>query len=1160
MERIAGRIYSLHPAIRSIRNNPFPREGGLSGILNGLNIHLLGTPQIELDGKPVETERRKAIALLVYLLVEGGSPRRESLAALFWPDYDQPAALAYLRRTLWELNRMLGEGWLEIGRESLSLAQPEAVWVDVLRFRELAQQWKGNPSQDSETTRQLLEEAAVLYQGDFLAGFTLRDSPGFDEWQAFQSDSLRRGCAEILQALADLYASRQEFEAAIASARRRLTFDLLDETAQRDLMKLYAQAGQRSTALRQYEACAALLKTELKAFPSAETTSLYRSIKDGRYPEKPPAQPEALSPPDKSLLQTAEPTPISPDSCPLPHVHLPQPSTPFVGREKELAEIADLFAQPECRLLTLTGPGGMGKTRLAVQAAGWQADAFCNGIYFVPLASLSSPDFIMQAIAQALHFEFSQERDPTLSKRQPREQLLDYLREKQILLVLDNFEHLISGAEILPEILAAAPQVRLLATSRERLNLAEEWVYELHGLSYPSDGNQENLEAYGAVKLFLQIARRARSNSSLDEIGRSCISRITRLVEGMPLGIELAAAWVRSLACRELLKEIEHNLDILSTSLRGTPERHRSLRAVFEHSWSLLSPAERSVFQQLSVFQGGFQRQAASQVAGASLDLLTTLVDKSMLRVDSAGRYDLHEVLKQYASEKLAQDPEEMDATHSRHCAYYLELSLELSEQSRGPGQKEALSQLNIETENIRSAWRWALKKEDIEWMYRAAPALALHYIMGTRTPQEIDHFIRLVDGLRELQSKYPQDTRIPALLALFLVMQSIFYRDEERRIEQYRTYQESLELASSLPVDMVTALALALDLFGAEVFDKNRVKEVYQTCLQAARQSGDRWAEALIILQRGIVAQYYEEDFENARKYQMQAIAIMRELGDRWGTANAYQNMAYRALWKGDYLEARQLGEESLALYQELENQWSVLSTNLHLGQVDTALGAYQEAKEHYQTCLELLEITGNRFITCTALDCLGYLEYVLGEYDQAEAHHLRSLELYRQVNNRRGYGMALNNLGDVLRARHDLLGARLRYQEALQVAQEVNDLWGMTMSLKNLGRVCTAEGDHDQAAEYYHWALLTGLESERGSEVNEVLLGMAEVHQAQGQVEPAIQLLALVASHPGTMQATRELAAQRLKELEKELSPVAYAQAIEQGKKMKPEDWLEE
>ena len=350
----------------------------------------------------------------------------------------------------------------------------------------------------------------------------------------------------------------------------------------------------------------------------------------------------------------------------MPTHHLPPAPTPFVGREGELAEIEQLLSDPACRLLTLVGPGGIGKTRLALEAAHVMVDTatFPNGVYFASLQPLTSPEFIISTIADALSFQFYSGADP-------RQQLLDYLREKSLLLVLDNVEHLLEDISLVSEMLAAAPGVHILATSRERLNLREEWVLEVSGLNSPAVETEINLESYSAIELFVQQARRVSVGFALDNANQSAVVRICHLVGGMPLGIELAAAWVRALSCEQIADEIERSLDVLETPTRNIEPRHRTMRAALDQSWQLLSDVEQNVFKRLSVFRGGFTREAAEYVARATLRTLTGLVDKSMVRVNAGGRYDLQELLRQYAEEKLGEMPAEQEQTRDRHSTYY---------------------------------------------------------------------------------------------------------------------------------------------------------------------------------------------------------------------------------------------------------------------------------------------------------------------------------------------------------------------------------------------------------------------------------------------------------------------------------------------------------
>jgi predicted ATPase len=403
------------------------------------------------------------------------------------------------------------------------------------------------------------------------------------------------------------------------------------------------------------------------------------------------------------------------------------PATPFVGRQADLAEIAGLLATPACRLLTLIGPGGSGKTRLAVRAAAQalEGGAFADGAHFVALQPLSSPDLLVSAIATSVQLSLAGARDPG-------EQLLGFLRGRATLLVLDNFEHLLDGAGVLTRILGGAPGVKLLVTSRQALSLQEEWRYPVQGLPYPPSDGDADPEAYAAVRLFVARAERVRRDFSLAGEGPA-VARVCRLVEGLPLAIELAAAWTSVLPCAEIAAELALGLDVLATRLRDLPERHRSMQAVFDQSWARLDEGERAVLARLAVFRGGFRREAAEQVAGASRRTLSALVDQSLLRPGADGRYQLHELVRQYAEERLWETPGEAARAEAAHGDYYAGFLETRLERLLGADQPAAQAEIRADLDNVRAAWRWAVGRADADALGRAAPALAaLHHRSGT--------------------------------------------------------------------------------------------------------------------------------------------------------------------------------------------------------------------------------------------------------------------------------------------------------------------------------------------------------------------------------------------------------------------------------------------
>ena len=659
--------------------------------------------------------------------------------------------------------------------------------------------------------------------------------------------------------------------------------------------------------------------------------------------------------------------------------NLPLPQTSFIGREDEIQQVKELIE--EGRLLTVMGPGGIGKTRLAIQAAGEMASQFSHGVCFVSLVAVNTPDALVPATVNALGLTSQGTADL-------QAQLVNYLREKEMLLILDNLEHLVEGAEMISTLLRACPRVKIVATSRERLNLQEEWVLTLQGLEIPEEISLANLETCSGAQLFIERARQARADFALSVEDRPFVQRIIQLVGGLPLGIELAAAWVRSLTCAEIAQEIERNVDWLTTSLRNVPERHRSLRAVFEHSWNLLNAEEQRAFRQLAVFRGGFRREAVEQVAGASLQMLADLSDKSLLNRRPNGRYVRHPLVWQYAEEKLAQAPDEQFQTLERHCAYYAEFLHQKLPRLGGSDQKEALAEIDAEIENVRAAWRWALANERTPQIAACLESIALYYDHRGCYREGDETFGQAIAVLE-------RDHAATIALAKALARQGTCRFNLGRYDQARESLQKSVSVLQA--TDAHVEIAFALGALGSVDYREGNyaaANDFAHRSLKEAQQSGQPREVARALSFCGTVASALGE-YAVSKSYYADSLAILRQIGDRWLMAIALNNLGYVTRVLGELAEAKQVLEESLGITRASDFRRLMAYALSNLGGVANSLGEYAQAEKHFQASLAMAREIGDRNLIVYTLGSLGDVAGTLGDYGSAWNYLNQSLRV---------------------------------------------------------------------------------------------------------------------------------------------------------------------
>ncbi len=727
--------------------------------------------------------------------------------------------------------------------------------------------------------------------------------------------------------------------------------------------------------------------------PSSERSTFVKVARGELSVERLPPVSKLIAGPNISSASTAS------------KINLPLLPTPLIGRKREVDELGQLLRDPQCRLLTLVGPGGIGKTRLAIETASRVQDEFADGVYFVPLAPVNSTRFIVPVIADAIGFAF-QGANPV----DPKTQLIGYLKGKQILLLTDNLEHLLadSGIELLADLLANAPQVKLLATSRESLGLQGEWVFEVKGLPIPESGQEKESAQNTSVELFLQRARRAHVGFNATAEEYPAIIRICQLVNGMPLGIELAAAWVRTLSCDEIVKEIERGMDFLSVTTRDMPARHRSMRAVFDHSWKLLSEEEQEVLLQLSVFRGGFQREAAEQVAGAKLSTLSTLVTKSLVQRSGDHRYDLHELIRQFAVEQLLNHPEEHIATQARHGSYFLTQFARADARLRSSAQRETLAELTDDMDNFRVAWGWAVAHGEFSLIEQTNRTLAYFYDIRGWLQEGIDTFGNAVTKLEISSPDKVNQIALGHTLASRSVLESRLGLYEQARVGLER----SLEILRPLNeprvlVEAITLLGNVMEFTG----DYARASKLYTEGLEVATTIGDRWFAALcltcLIGLDGITTMMVKPE-DTYERFQS-VVADWRAIGDPRFTAIGLNIFSWLALKLGRYEEARAALEESITLNMSVSDRWGLAFAYRGLGLIAQAQGEHIQAVDMFHKSLDMLTELGARPDVARLLAEMSRSVFALGDEAEAERGWRESLRI---ANETRGAWVALEAL----------------------------------------------------------------------------------------------------------------------------------------------------
>ncbi|MEZ4735668.1 MAG: BTAD domain-containing putative transcriptional regulator [Caldilineaceae bacterium] len=1059
-----------------------------------LKVSLLGAPQMSLDDTPVTGFiTRKAEALFFYLVVTGRAHRRSALAALLWPDVAEQRAKKNLRDLLPSLRRLVGEH-LIITRDTIAFNQAAPYWVDVDVLQ------TNLKHVTTATSIEAIRTATNLYRGEFLEGFHVREAPLFEEWLLVERAYLRELQMQGLHTLADRYMAAQDYRAALVVTQRLLAIEPWHEQAHRQQMLCLAYSGRTNEALAQYVACRQLLADELGLEPMAETTLLYEQIRGGAFP--------AVNQKVERLLPNGEQTPafhppLRPAFVPPPH-NLPRQLTPFVGRTLEVAAISAKLQQADCVWLTLVGEGGVGKTRLAVKVGEALLSHFSDGVWFIPLLDIvpgdELPEQLAATIGKVLQLSFAG-AEPLLP------QVVQQLREKQLLLIFDNFEHLSlnsrgnSGAAAIYHLIQSTRQVKVFITSRHRLNYQAEHLFVLDGLPLPDEEEVAQWEegrlpvadllAYDGVALFVQRAGQNAAQFSLNEENAAAILRICRLVEGLPLGIELAATLVQRYTCTQIAAMLEQTYTTLTAPFHDLPMRHHSLQATLAYSWQLLSPAEAAILAQCAIFHDSFTFAAATAVTGATPAQLQRLKAQMLLHQIGPERYVMHGLMRQYALEQLRAIPVVEAEARDRHSLYFVEFLQ--SQERQLPPNGSAIAAMRDELGNICVSWDWAIQQGNFMVLRQLLPSLVHIYALAG-SHHEIA--TRLQQSVATLQSRFAAQlqitTELQALMAQLLLEQAYFYITTTRVDAAKPLIQQALPLAHT-SADLCLAMT-AHQRWGDVAWAQGEYAQhrtAYEQALALAQRGGCRQSEVHCLSNLGMNDDMRGEYSSAIRCYET-ALALTRQLGDRQKENVIYNNLGVSSVLLGDFSQALAYYEETLQLSRQLGDQEGSGFANLNFGLLLNRLGDWERAQWYGERALKIFRMIGERRLEARALAQMSLTLHHLGETADAAGYCQHALHMARQGGYQAVQAEALTVWGQILVDRRQGVQAAEIYREAYALWQRLGRTQRALLAQGGLMESLLMMGDQVGALRIVEtiWDQLFFVAEQEGAPVESVLL----------------------------------------------------------------------
>lgn len=883
---------------------------------------------------------------------------------------------------------------------------------------------------------------------------------------------------------------------------------------------------------------------------------------------------------DPGRFETPEPQVVSTSQRIAPN-NLPAQPTPFVGREDELKAIQRLLDDPNTRLITLLGPGGMGKTRLALAVAEQQLKKYADGVFFVPLAPLTDVSQIPAAVADAINFDFAGGDAKT--------ELVNHLHEKSLLLIMDNFEHVINGASIVAEMLQHAPNIKLIATSRELLRLRGEQIFDVAGMTVPGKwaNSPEQIADLPVVKLFMLSAHRVVPDFELNDETAPHVAEIIRRVQGLPLGIELAATWLEMLPVDEIVNELQRSFDFLETDLRDVPERHRSIRAVFEYSWNLMTPDEQDTFSKLTVFRGGFEREAAQSVAGASLRTLTGLVNKSFLTRDPNGRYQAHLILREYAADRFQTHPARAE-TYAAHALYYAKFIEKVAPALNTKRENMALEAIETELENLRNAWEYGIQMR--QWHVYDTLLQPVFWFYSSRglASEGVLAFRKLAEALKQHQQ---EDTPLywrarirEAWLLPRIGEPEASFQLSKAAYEFFSTHENTIEMAHALNnmsyasmsqgdlaaardyatqanilignMTDVTAWFTSMGHLGyAEYLLGNyaEARSIYES-VELAGQNVD-YSPAGSAYGKNNLGEILREmgETEHANRLFREAYAIFEEYKNKRGMAFTLNNLAGMLFIQGDYNEAEKMYQQAYRLNKEIGDMTGIGHSLSALGNIAMLNSSFVKAKQYFEDSLRIRRQIGDKRGIADSTTDLAHVEANMGNHNVALRLMRDAQSLYHEIGDKSGEGYAYSGIAIAMLMLGQPAPAMAELNKAFEIGKEINNQWILAQCYLGFGLYELQQNNHEQAFVHFKESLNISYKIEVMGIAMFAIAGLAQVYKARGDYQRALELISLVLLYPRNFIAMVEQEAQRLlQELRQLLPEETISSTMQQSKSL--------